>query len=157
MIENPSAILVECSRNLVVMLTKQCRSSAHGQLLEGLRLVTIPNRMRLRWLELKASLSTAHLPDEWLFMKGAIRSDEGNHRLIVDGTLFRTSPDPFPIRPLTVTQYQTLLTCSGRVLRSQFVSMFEQSLPASVVAHRPWSLFSSVHSQRVFPRPGHSR
>jgi hypothetical protein len=155
-IENPCAIHVECSHNLVVMLAKQCKCSAHGVRLQGLRLVTIPNGMRLRLLELKATLGAAHLPDEWLFMKGVIRSSEGNHRLNVDGTVFRISPHPFPIRPLTVRQYHTLLACGGRMLRAQLVSMFEQSLPASVVAHRPWSRLSAGHSQGAFRRGGHA-
>jgi hypothetical protein len=92
-------------------------------------------------------LGAAHLPDEWLFTKGAVRSQAGTHRLIADGTILRTAGEPFPICPLTVSQYQSLLVCSGRLLRAKVVSMFKQSLPAKIVAHQPWTLFSP-HGKR---------
>jgi hypothetical protein len=33
-----------------------------------------------------------------------------------------------------------LVSCRGRLLRAQLVSMFGDWLPTAVVAHRPWGL-----------------
>jgi hypothetical protein len=131
---------MDCGANLVVLLAKHHSVSPHGELLHALRLVTIPNGYRLRLLELRASIGIAHLPDEWLYMKAIIRPRAGMVRLIIDGETRASRSDAFPIQPLTALQYQTLVTCSGRLLRAQLVSMFAHWLPDVVVAHRPWML-----------------
>jgi hypothetical protein len=139
-VQNPCALLMGCGANLAVLLAKHRRVSPHGQLLHALRLVTIPNGYRLRLLEFRASIGSAHLPDEWLYMKAIVRSRAGLFRLAVDGEIRATESDEFPVQPLTASQYQTLVSCSGRLLRAQLVSMFENWLPEVVVAHRPWTL-----------------
>jgi hypothetical protein len=101
------------------------------------RLITIPNGFRLRLLELLANIGLARLPDEWLHMKAAIRSEAGNVRLTIDGVKSGISSEAFPIEPLMASQYQTLASCRGRLLRARIVSVFRQWLPGDVVKHRP--------------------
>ncbi len=148
-VRQPCALLMGCDSNLIVLLAKHRRASPHGELLHALRLVTIPNGFRLRLLELKASLGTAHLPDEWLHMRAFVISRFGWSHLFVDGEVRASRADGFPIRPLTALQYQTLVSCSGRHLRAVLVSLFENCLPPAVVAHRPWKL-SPAGGSRAF-------
>jgi hypothetical protein len=146
-IQKPCALLMDCGTNLVALISRHHHVSPHGELLHALRLVTIPNGFRLRLVELRASIGTAHLPDEWLYMKAIIRPRAGMVRLIIDGETRASRSDAFPVQPLTASQYQTLVTCSGRLLRAQLVAMFANWLPNAVVAHRPWMLPSPPGSE----------
>ncbi|HYE17620.1 MAG TPA: hypothetical protein VEA69_04205 [Tepidisphaeraceae bacterium] len=140
---DPAAVLVACDRDLVVLLAKQHRVTPTGSdVFRGVRVVRVPNGLRLRWLELRASAGLpARLADECLYMKAVVRrSRAGGHHLTVDRAPLVRRDDPFAIRPLTAAHYQRLTTCSGRILRSQLVALFRRQLPAHVVGHRAWAL-----------------
>lgn len=139
-VENPCLLLVECARDLVVLLARHHVRSSHGQLLYGVHMLTIPNGWRLHLLEVRASFAVTHLPDEWLYLEALVRNHGGRYRLFLDGNQRASSAAPFPVQPLTSSSYQTLASCTGRLLRAQLVATFGLSLPASVLTHRPWLL-----------------
>jgi len=141
-VENPCVVLVNCGRDLTIMLAKQHTSSDHEERFEGIQLISIPNGLRLRLLEIQSMFGAGRLPDEWLYMEAIIRRSTDGHQLFVDGFLKHAQPSAFAVKPLTGSQFQTLVLCRGRLLRAQVVAMFRQSLPSVVVDHKPWTRFS---------------
>ncbi len=152
----PCIVLLEGVDSLVVMLAKQFNVSSEGTTFHGVRVISIPGGLALRYLEIKALFTHVRLPDEQLFANASIEIIEDEHHLTIGGRRYSTRPTEFPLKELTHAEFQTMLTCSGRALRTRAVRIFRDHLPAHMIHHRPWRFMPSLSMSLPWKRPTHT-
>jgi hypothetical protein len=122
----PVIALIGTKRHLGVLLAKDARPTRRGTMLRGVRWVRIPQGWRLRFLQLRARLGPAHLPDEWLFNSVYLEQigDMYVPRLRSGEALAPPSELPFPIKSISPDRHDYLLAAPGRELLTQVQSIF---------------------------------